>query len=119
MNPKQLEGAQREVALKGYLVLAGLFVASLVACNLIFRKFFAWEFMGYEFQQSVGLLPYPLTFLVTDLISEIYGKRRANHVVVAGLVASVATRVAELRQQSLEQVAQDSTANARRLFRLP
>ena len=34
-------------------------------------------------------------------------------------VASVATRVAELRQQSLEQVAQDSTANARRLFRLP
>ena len=91
MNPKQLEGAQRDVALKGYLVLAGLFVASLVACNLIFRKFFAWEFMGYEFQQSVGLLPYPLTFLVTDLISEIYGKRRANHVVVAGLVASVAT----------------------------
>ena len=34
-------------------------------------------------------------------------------------VASVATRVAELREQSLEQVAQDSTANARRLFRLP
>ena len=34
-------------------------------------------------------------------------------------VASVATRVAELRQQSLEQVAQDSTANARCLFRLP
>ena len=34
-------------------------------------------------------------------------------------VASVAMRVAELRQQSLEQVAQDSTENARRLFRLP
>ena len=34
-------------------------------------------------------------------------------------VASVATRVAELREQSLEQVARDSTANARRLFRLP
>ena len=64
----------RELALGLYLLLAALFVASLVACNLIFRKFFAWEFMGYEFQQSVGLLPYPLTFLVTDLISEIYGK---------------------------------------------
>ena len=34
-------------------------------------------------------------------------------------VASVAMRIAELRQQSLEQVAQDSTENARRLFRLP
>ena len=34
-------------------------------------------------------------------------------------VASVAARVAELREQPLEQVAEDSTANARRLFGLP
>ena len=70
-------------------MLAGLFVASLVTCNLIFRKFFQWEILGLDFQQSVGLLPYPITFLVTDLISEIYGKKRANHVVLAGLLASV------------------------------
>lgn len=34
-------------------------------------------------------------------------------------VASVADKVAELRQVNLEDVAQSSTANARRLFRLP
>ena len=34
-------------------------------------------------------------------------------------VAAVASRVAELREQSLEQVAVTSTANARTLFRLP
>ena len=34
-------------------------------------------------------------------------------------VAAVATRVAELREQSVEQVAMDSTANARALFKLP
>tara|TARA_X000000368_G_scaffold220467_1_gene173994 strand:- start:185 stop:769 length:585 start_codon:yes stop_codon:yes gene_type:complete len=40
------------------------------------------------FELSVGLLPYPLTFLITDLISEIYGKRRANLIVIAGIFAS-------------------------------
>ena len=73
-----------------YLVLAGIFIAALVSCNLIFQKFFSWSPFGlYTFELSVGILPYPVTFLVTDLISEIYGKRKANQVVLAGLVASV------------------------------
>ena len=37
----------------------------------------------------MGILPYPITFLITDLISEIYGKKKANQVVIAGIVASV------------------------------
>ena len=77
-----------------YLVLSGIFIASLVSCNLIFQKFFEIEiwlpFIGnYTFSQSVGLLPYPITFLVTDIISEIYGKDRANQVVTSGLIASL------------------------------
>ena len=82
----------RERALRIYLILAALFMASLVACNLIFRKFFHWSpIEGLTFEQSVGLLPYPVTFLVTDLISECFGKKRANEVVIAGLFASVFT----------------------------
>jgi hypothetical protein len=73
-----------------FLVLAGIFIASLVTCNLIFQKFFSWTPFGlYSFELSVGILPYPITFLITDLISEIYGKRKANQVVLAGLMASV------------------------------
>jgi len=34
-------------------------------------------------------LPYPITFLITDLISEMYGKKRANDVVIAGIFASL------------------------------
>lgn len=34
---------------------------------------------------AVGVLPYPLTFLCTDFISEFYGRRRANQVVWTGL----------------------------------
>lgn len=76
-----------------YLILAGLFIAALVACNLIFQKFFTWEISlfgwSYSFQQSVGILAYPLTFLVTDILSEIYGKERATTVVTSGLFASL------------------------------
>ncbi|MCF8258989.1 MAG: queuosine precursor transporter [Flavobacteriales bacterium] len=83
------DGKKREAEYL-YLMLAGIFIASLVSCNLIFQKFFHWNAFGlHTFELSVGILPYPLTFLITDIISEIYGKNRANAVVTAGLVASV------------------------------
>ena len=82
------------VAQRIYLLLGALFITSLVVSNLIFQKFFYWypfdiEIFGAKlFEVSVGILPYPITFLITDLISEIYGKKRANQVVVAGIFAS-------------------------------
>jgi hypothetical protein len=85
---------KRELAKNIYLLLAGLFITSLVVSNLIFQKFFYWypinlKVLGNSlFELSVGILPYPITFLITDLISEIYGKKRANQVVVTGIFAS-------------------------------
>ena len=83
-----------ELAKKIYLYLGAIFITSLVVSNLIFQKFFFWhpfelEIFGFKlFELSVGILPYPITFLVTDLISEIYGKKKANEVVIAGIFAS-------------------------------
>lgn len=72
-----------------YLILGSMFIAALVASNLIFQKFFYWNPFGwYRFELSVGILPYPITFLITDIISEIYGKKKANQVVIAGIFAS-------------------------------
>jgi len=101
-----LEAALKQKAEKYYFLLGGVFIASLVACNLMFQKFFYWtpfSFLGegaeegsawhsithYTFYISVGIIPYPVTFLITDIISEIYGRRRADMVVFAGLIASV------------------------------
>ena len=90
MNAKNLSLANNI-----YLILAGLFITSLVASNLIFTKIFYWypfdvNLMGVKlFELSVGILPYPLTFLITDLISEIYGQKKADQVVVAGIFASI------------------------------
>lgn len=78
-----------------YFLLGGLFITSLVVSNLIFQKFFYWHPLDIEifgsklFEISVGILPYPITFLITDLISEIYGKKRANDIVVVGIFASL------------------------------
>lgn len=72
-----------------YIILAGIFIASLITCNLIANKFVTINLGFKVFIISAGILPYPLTFLVTDLISELYGQKKANLVVFSGLVASI------------------------------
>ena len=74
---------------KFYIILAGIFIASLVTCNLIANKFVTVDLGFKVFIVSAGILPYPLTFLVTDLISELYGQRKANLVVFSGFIASM------------------------------
>jgi len=98
-NEAEWDAKQKQKAQLGFLILASLFLTSLITCNLIFQKFFAWtplaflqpdadSWMSFTFELSVGIIPYPVTFLITDIISEFYGKKKANQVVVAGFVAS-------------------------------
>lgn len=79
-----------------YLFLAVFFVGSLLIANIIAFKLFSVPLPGglTVFGQdavilAAGILPYPVTFLVTDLISELYGKRRADAVVWAGFWVSL------------------------------
>ena len=68
-----------------FLMLAGVFIGALVMTNAIAGKFFV--LFGQEL--SAGIIAYPVTFLVTDLISELYGRKRASTVVGVGFVVSV------------------------------
>jgi uncharacterized integral membrane protein (TIGR00697 family) len=87
-----LKISDKDLAFRIYLILAALFIASLVTANLIFKKFISIDFFGlYTFKISVGVLPYPITFLITDTISEMYGKQKAKWVVTAGIFASIFT----------------------------
>lgn len=72
-----------------YVVLSAIFIASLITCNLIANKFVTVDLGFKVFVVSAGILPYPLTFLVTDLISELYGQKKANLVVFSGFIASI------------------------------
>lgn len=77
-----------------FLVLAGLFLGTLAMLNIIGITHFvdlSFSFAGFEIPMvvAVGVLPYPITFLCTDFISELYGRRRANSVVLVGLVVNI------------------------------
>jgi len=65
-----------------FLVLAGIFICAMTMLNLLgITRFIELGPM----QLAVGVLPYPITFLCTDLICELYGKARANFMVTLGL----------------------------------
>jgi|TARA_B110000483_G_scaffold145435_1_gene173658 uncharacterized PurR-regulated membrane protein YhhQ (DUF165 family) len=66
-----------------FLILAGFFICSMTLLNVIGITRFVQ--LG-PMQLAIGVLPYPLTFLCTDLVCELYGKRRANRMVSVGLL---------------------------------
>ncbi len=93
LTPRQLHDRREGV----FLVLAGLFLGTLAMLNILgisrFIKLWGYDFDGdgvdTVFAVAVGVLPYPLTFLCTDFISELFGKKRANLVVWVGLLLNI------------------------------
>ncbi len=73
----------RERRERVFLVLAGLFLSAMTMLNIIGITRFVQ--LG-PLAVAIGVLPYPLTFLCTDLISELYGRARANFMVTVGLI---------------------------------
>lgn len=75
-----------------FLIFAGLFLGTLTMLNILgITRFIKLFQIGegdtpWVFAVAVGVLPYPITFLCTDFISEFYGRRRANWVVLVGLI---------------------------------
>ena len=68
-----------------YLLLATSFAVVLVLTNIIGIKLFPSPFNA-NWVLTTGIITYPLTFLFTDIVSEVYGrKRRADFMVIARL----------------------------------
>ncbi|PIT86529.1 MAG: transporter [Candidatus Magasanikbacteria bacterium CG10_big_fil_rev_8_21_14_0_10_43_6] len=66
-------------------ILTGIFVAGLIAANLLGSKIT----ILFGIAVSVGIFSYPLTFLITDAVGEVYGKQKAKQIVWAALIAQV------------------------------
>lgn len=71
-----------------YLILAATFSVVLVLTNIIGFKLFQAPFKP-DFALTAGIVTYPVTFLITDVVSEVYGKRRADYMVVVGFLMSL------------------------------
>ncbi len=68
------------------LLFAGIFLGAMAMLNILgITKFLQIGALAV----AVGVLPYPLTFLCTDFISEFYGRRTANFVVFVGLLVNL------------------------------
>lgn len=68
-----------------FIILSGIFITNAIVAELIGSKLI---FLG-SFVMSVGILPWPVVFLATDLINEYYGKSgvRKLSLITASLIA--------------------------------
>ena len=70
-----------------FVWLSAIFVAALITSDLIGGKFFrVW---GLDL--SVGMIPFPLTFLLTDIVNEFYGTEGARRITYVGLGVAIFT----------------------------
>jgi uncharacterized integral membrane protein (TIGR00697 family) len=69
-----------------FIILAGFFVTNAIVAELIGGKLV--QFFGL-FTQSIGIILWPVVFLLTDLINEHYGKNGVRKLtyITAGLIA--------------------------------
>lgn len=80
-----------------FLLFAAIFLGSLTMLNILgITRFLNLAFFidgsvdwKYKLGLAVGTLPYPVTFLCTDFISEFYGRKRANFVVLVGFLLNL------------------------------
>src|SRR5262245_33658730 len=68
-----------------YVWITAVFVSALIAGDLIGGKFFR----VYGLDLSVGMIPFPLTFVLTDIVNEFYGKDGARRITFVGLGAAI------------------------------
>ena len=74
---------------KIYTALCILFSSLIILGNLTYRKYVALQVPFHVFELSVGVILYPLTFLITDLIAEFYGKEKATFCVRAAIFMNI------------------------------
>ncbi len=74
-----------------YLILSGVFLGTLALLNVLGISRFldlSFELFGINVPMvvAIGVLPYPITFLCTDLISELFGEKKARDMIWVGLL---------------------------------
>lgn len=80
---------QISLAERIYMLLASIFITSLLLTNFIAGKYVV--FLGLPV--SCSTLVYPISFVITDIVSEIYGLHRANLLVLCGFIVSIVVTI--------------------------
>ena len=68
-----------------FVTLVGVFLTALIVANLIAGKVAGLVLGGHELPMSVGEVAFPLTFVLTDILNEFYGRKVVRRVTLLGL----------------------------------
>lgn len=75
---------------KNLMILYMVFAALLVCSNCIAAKQIPiGKWFGVDIAITVGVICYPITFLITDVIGEIWGKKEAKQAVIGGFIGQI------------------------------
>ena len=74
-----------EHSFKKFLIALALYLTSLFAANTLGLKIMPFIFGSHL---SVAVFSFPVVFLMTDVIGEVYGKRAAKFFVLAGFIST-------------------------------
>jgi queuosine precursor transporter len=80
-------GLTRTEDLKIYAILSCLFAGTIVAANLMGTKVIPFFTIGsFQLTGSVGIFLFPLSFLITDIVAEIYGPKATRALITGTLI---------------------------------
>ena len=74
---------------RAFIILLSIFAAGITIASVLANKIIS----VFGLFMPAGILAYSITFICTDVISEIWGKQRANQTVLGGLIAIVAVLI--------------------------
>jgi len=88
-------------------ILMGIFVGALISANLIGLK--VADFV--LFPASVGILLFPILFLITDIVEEVHGKKKAREFVIVGFITLLIILIVTIIAVLLPHVSRSVMAN--------
>jgi len=92
-----------------FAFLLTVFIASISILNVVSAKLWTFGLLGLDLTISGGIIAYWITFPVTDVVAEVFGRKRAQLVVWLGFLANVL--VVMLTQMAIRLPAADIYAH--------
>lgn len=71
---------------KLYTTLAAIFISALILAEITGSKLIQWQVTAtLVFTMTMGVIPFPITFIVTDIVNEYYGRKGIRFITFLGM----------------------------------
>ena len=94
-----------------YIFLVCLFCNIFVTGNLIFLKFTTLKIFNLTLDVSVGILLFPITFVISDLVTEFYGKAKAFLMINMSIAITLLTVIVIYIADSMKAASWSTVSN--------